>query len=55
MPGLDPGIHLIRKKMDCRVKPGNDDVDAPSRYKSPGGVKASCLAVPSLGGNFDTF
>jgi hypothetical protein len=23
MPGLDPGIHL-RKKMDCRVKPGND-------------------------------
>src|SRR5262249_8922145 len=29
MPGLDPGIHLLRKKllrrsMDCRVKPGND-------------------------------
>jgi hypothetical protein len=23
MPGLDPGIHL-QKKMDCRVKPGND-------------------------------
>jgi hypothetical protein len=23
-PGLDPGVHLSRKKMDCRVKPGND-------------------------------
>ena len=25
MPGLDPGIHLFKKMMDCRVKPGNDD------------------------------
>ena len=31
MPGLDPGIHRasyeasFSKKMDCRVKPGNDD------------------------------
>ena len=24
MPGLDPGIHLFAKKMDCRVEPGND-------------------------------
>jgi hypothetical protein len=29
MPGLDPGIHLLQqkpftKRMDCRVKPGND-------------------------------
>jgi hypothetical protein len=24
MPGLDPGIHHA-KKMDCRVKPGNDN------------------------------
>jgi hypothetical protein len=28
MRGLDPRIHLLRKKlfktMDCRVKPGND-------------------------------
>src|SRR5215467_15648680 len=24
MPGLDPGIHLLAKMMDCRVKPGND-------------------------------
>jgi hypothetical protein len=22
--GLDPRVHLPRRKMDCRVKPGND-------------------------------
>jgi hypothetical protein len=32
MRGLDPRIHLLRKKvfakmMDCRVKPGNDEVE----------------------------
>jgi hypothetical protein len=31
LPGLDPGIHpssqkVLSKKMDCRVKPGNDDL-----------------------------
>jgi hypothetical protein len=30
MPGLDPGIHpseeFFAKEMDCRVKPGNDDI-----------------------------
>ncbi len=33
MPGLDPGIHSVAVMlgssgygMDCRVKPGNDDV-----------------------------
>jgi hypothetical protein len=33
MPGLDPGIHSVamaivlrRYGMDCRVKPGNDDI-----------------------------
>jgi hypothetical protein len=25
MRGLDPRIHLLAKRMDCRVKPGNDD------------------------------
>jgi hypothetical protein len=29
MPGLDPGIHgssqKLFKRMDCRVKPGNDE------------------------------
>ena len=25
MPGLDPGIHLFAKWMDCRVEPGNDE------------------------------
>jgi hypothetical protein len=24
--GLDPRVHLLRKKMDCRVKPGNDEL-----------------------------
>jgi hypothetical protein len=24
MPGLDTGIHRLAKKLDCRVKPGND-------------------------------
>jgi hypothetical protein len=28
MRGLDPRIHLLAKKMDCRVKPGNDDTDS---------------------------
>jgi hypothetical protein len=28
MRGLDPRIHLsFSKKMDCRVKPGNDELD----------------------------
>src|SRR5262245_15215363 len=36
MRGLDPRIHLLRKKslrrrMDCRVKPGNDNVDGYAR------------------------
>jgi hypothetical protein len=31
MPGLDPGIHpslqeILSKEMDCRVKPGNDNL-----------------------------
>src|SRR5438552_18222255 len=26
MPGLDPGIHLLAKRMDCRVEPGNDEL-----------------------------
>src|SRR6202045_3438391 len=25
MRGLDPRIHLLAKRMDCRVKPGNDN------------------------------
>jgi hypothetical protein len=25
MAGLDPAIHSFRKKLDCRVKPGNDE------------------------------
>ncbi len=26
MPGLDPGIHHFHKKMDCRIKSGNDEL-----------------------------
>ena len=26
MPGLDPGIHRLAKKLDCRLKAGNDDL-----------------------------
>jgi hypothetical protein len=33
MPGLDPGIHHLRKKMDCRVKPGNDDGEISSHRR----------------------
>jgi hypothetical protein len=25
MRGLDPRIHRLRKEVDCRVKPGNDE------------------------------
>jgi len=25
MPEPDPGIHHFQKRMDCRVKPGNDE------------------------------
>jgi hypothetical protein len=37
MPGLDPGIHpssqeVLSKKMDCRVKPGND---VPTAFAPP--------------------
>jgi hypothetical protein len=39
MPGLDPGIHQssqdhFSKKMDCRVKPGNDGVGEGTRLCS---------------------
>ena len=27
--GLDPRVHLLRKEMDCRVKPGNDAERSP--------------------------
>jgi hypothetical protein len=34
MPGLDPGIdRLLRKMMDCRVKPGNDDGETLRSWK----------------------
>jgi len=30
----DPGIHHLRKKLDCRVKPGNDEREAGAKTKS---------------------
>src|SRR5262245_9244855 len=48
MPGLDPGIHqksISSKRMDCRVKPGNDGgVSVPNAHESE---KAS-LSRPAL-------
>jgi hypothetical protein len=46
MPGLDPGIHpssqkVFSKKMDCRVKPGNDE-GGHSR-ESRGEIAGNCL------------
>jgi hypothetical protein len=34
MPGLDPGIYAA---LDCRVKPGNDGWERPSRWWSADG------------------
>ena len=47
-PGLDPGVHLLRKKMDCRVKPGNDAVE---RFAQcwPSARKAPSTSPPSTG------
>jgi hypothetical protein len=36
MRGLDPRIHLLRK-MDCRVKPGNDNGEVRVTRKSADG------------------
>jgi hypothetical protein len=35
MPGLDPVIHLIGKKLDCRGKPGNDEREVFARKQKP--------------------
>jgi hypothetical protein len=40
MPGLDPGIHpssqkVVSRKMDHRVKPGDDDPTVPANAASP--------------------
>jgi hypothetical protein len=50
--GLDPRVHLLRKKMDCRVKPGNDVgcasagralLVATSELRTPGGFTAASI------------
>jgi NitT/TauT family transport system substrate-binding protein len=47
MPGLDPGIHTAPQlRMDCRVKPGNDDVEAGgSTMRSARAIVASTAIV----------
>jgi hypothetical protein len=30
--GMDPRVHLLRKELDCRVKPGNDAVFVTQYY-----------------------
>src|SRR6187397_843714 len=40
--GLDPRVHLLRKKMDCRVKPGNDEQNRISPWQRSAG--ASCAS-----------
>jgi hypothetical protein len=32
MRGLDPRIHPFQKRTDCRVKPGNDELSAATRF-----------------------
>src|SRR5213083_2535971 len=55
MPGLDPGIHPLRKSltqaMDCRVKPGNDELTTRQRpYSSfPGAIQMAAKDVKFSG------
>src|SRR5213080_477569 len=55
MPGLDPGIHPLRKSltqaMDCRVKPGNDELTTRQRpYSSfPGASQMAAKDVKFSG------
>jgi hypothetical protein len=46
MRGLDPRIHPLRL-MDCRVKPGNDDVTG-----TPGAPRRGFIFSPKLVANF---
>ena len=57
MRGLDSRIHLLRRMMDCRVKPGNDaqsaagsccDVTSERRINHSAGL-ASGVAVEASG------
>jgi hypothetical protein len=59
--GLDPRVHLLRKKMDCRVKPSNDAdfYDAVASTSAGWGVRSgkwnlgsSCRATTVLGSGF---
>jgi hypothetical protein len=50
MHGLDPRIHQSHKsldeKMDCRVKPGNDEVVVPAHAGEPSMSAIALIAAP---------
>jgi hypothetical protein len=45
MPGLDPGIHRksLDAGMDCRVKPGNDNLRSFAGYGEKQWIRATCM------------
>src|SRR5262249_53074912 len=51
--GLDPRVHLLRMKIDCRVKPGNDVEQMSTKPALSASVKAAanCLAFALAGCN----
>src|SRR5258707_3347699 len=46
MRGLDPRIHLLAKKMDCRVKPGNDHNEGGPGMETVGFVGIGKIGLP---------
>src|SRR5438105_1305294 len=52
-PGLDPGVHRIKrfhaKKMDCRIKPGNDDRIVASKRTKHGLVHPARAGLSKVG------
>src|SRR5262249_19448451 len=46
MRGLDPRIHHLAKRMDCRVKPGNDEIQAGSEAMTKLIVDGKEIDVP---------
>src|SRR5262245_40190427 len=45
MRGLDPRIHLLTKRMDCRVKPGNDERSTEDDMRTTVSTAAAIVAA----------
>ena len=45
--GLDPRVHLLAKMMDCRVKPGNDEIERSAMRNDVVGDGAAYFAGPA--------